>query len=135
MCDVFDTVGSEEEDYEDFMIVIKKKKKKKAAVKQNTADRRSDVTGQGLMAQEVKTGLRVTGRLDLRSGLEQMATFPLRKLPTFTQTALRLLLQLFPLLHTINWTFKSFWDSFEWNTKIELEKTKDKYDGNIGHVT
>lgn len=99
MCDVFDTVGSEEEDYEDFVIVIKKQQKK-TAVKQNTADR-SDVTGQRLMAQ-VKTGLRVTGRLDLRSDLEQMATFPLQKLPTFTQTGLRLLLQLFPLLHTIN---------------------------------
>lgn len=100
MCDVFDTVGSEEEDYEDFVIVIKKQEKK-TAVKQNTADRRSDVTGQRLMAQ-VKTGLRVTGRLDLRSDLEQMATFPLQKLPTFTQTGLRLLLQLFPLLHMIN---------------------------------
>lgn len=59
MCDVFDTVGSEEEDYEDFVIVIKKQQQKKTAVKQNTADRRSDVTGQRLMAQEVKTGLRV----------------------------------------------------------------------------
>lgn len=43
MCDVFDTVGSEEEDYEDFVIVIKKQQKK-TAVKQNTADRRSDRT-------------------------------------------------------------------------------------------
>lgn len=98
MCDVFDTVGSEEEDYEDFVIVIKNNKKK---LQSSRTQQIEEVTGQRLMAQ-VKTGLRVTGRLDLRSDLEQMATFSLQKLPTFTQTGLRLLLQLFPLLHTIN---------------------------------
>lgn len=98
MCDVFDTVGSEEEDYEDFVIEIKKQQKK---LQSSRTQQIEEVTGQRLMAQ-VKTGLRVTGRLDLRSDLEQMATFPLQKLPTFTQTGLRLLLQLFPLLHTIN---------------------------------